>query len=254
MVRPRAGAPRKKASVTSRRFTAEVQEGHKGVALVLPFDPSVAWGERRRHVVRGSLNGVAFEGEVATRRRVHYALVDDVLLRHAKLEPGATADVVMSPREPRSFETGAPPKLVRLRRAVDVAQEIHRAICLSLPDTKETLTWGAPHFRIGEKIFSGFGEEKGGRTAISFKLEMPHAHFLVEDDARFRRAPYVGNKGWVSMDATQIGDEAELRAFLLESYRLIAPKRTVAKLATHTVPGTSSPRAARSKARSRSRK
>ncbi|HMJ53252.1 MAG TPA: hypothetical protein VK540_14295 [Polyangiaceae bacterium] len=36
-----------------------------------------------------------------------------------------------------------------------------RAICLSLPDTKETLTWGQPHFRVGDKIFSGYGEEKG---------------------------------------------------------------------------------------------
>ncbi len=26
-----------------------------------------------------------------------------------------------------------------------------RAVCLALPDTKETLTWGEPHFRVGEK-------------------------------------------------------------------------------------------------------
>ncbi len=30
-----------------------------------------------------------------------------------------------------------------------------RKICLSLPDTKETLTWGEPHFRVGDKIFAG---------------------------------------------------------------------------------------------------
>ena len=39
-----------------------------------------------------------------------------------------------------------------------------REICLSLPDTKETLTWGQPHFRVGDKIFSGYGEEKGKKV------------------------------------------------------------------------------------------
>lgn len=49
-----------------------------------------------------------------------------------------------------------------------------REICLSLPDTKETLTWGQPHFRVGEKIFAGCGEEKES-WVIGFKLEMEHA-------------------------------------------------------------------------------
>jgi predicted DNA-binding protein (MmcQ/YjbR family) len=104
-----------------------------------------------------------------------------------------------------------------------------RRICLSLPDTKETLTWGEPHFRVGEKIFAGYGSEKG-RPAIGFKLEMDHADLLVQEP-RFRRAAYVGHKGWVSMDALGIDDWDELRALILESYRLVAPKRSLAKLA-----------------------
>jgi predicted DNA-binding protein (MmcQ/YjbR family) len=103
-----------------------------------------------------------------------------------------------------------------------------REICLALPDTKETLTWGEPHFRVGEKIFAGCGEEKG-RLSIGFKLEMDHADAIVQDP-RFRRAPYVGHKGWVSMDAGGIRDWREVRSLVLESYRLIAPKRTLAKL------------------------
>ena len=46
-----------------------------------------------------------------------------------------------------------------------------RRICLSLPDTKETMTWGEPHFRVGGKIFAGYGEEPG-KSVISFKLGM----------------------------------------------------------------------------------
>ena len=103
-----------------------------------------------------------------------------------------------------------------------------REICLSLPDTKETLTWGEPHFRVGEKIFAGCGMEKG-RLTIGFKLEMDHADARVQDP-RFHRAPYVGHKGWVSMDAAQIRSWKEVKLLVLESYRLIAPKRTLAKL------------------------
>ena len=102
-------------------------------------------------------------------------------------------------------------------------------ICLSLPDTKLTMTWGQPHFRVGDKIFCGYGEEKG-RYTIGFKLEMEHADILVRNDPRFTRAPYVGHKGWVSMDAKKIKDWDEVRTLVLESYRLIAPKKSLAKL------------------------
>jgi len=104
-----------------------------------------------------------------------------------------------------------------------------RAICLSLPDTKETPTWGQPHFRVGEKIFAGCGEEKG-RVSIGFKLEMNHARAIVKDP-RFTPAPYVGHKGWVSLDGARVTDWDELRELILESYELIAPKKSLAKLA-----------------------
>ena len=103
-----------------------------------------------------------------------------------------------------------------------------RKICLSLPDTKETITWGEPHFRVGDKIFVGYGVERG-TIAITFKLAMDHAAAVIADP-NFRPASYVGHKGWVSMDAACISDWDEVRGFILESYRLIAPKRTLAKL------------------------
>jgi predicted DNA-binding protein (MmcQ/YjbR family) len=98
-----------------------------------------------------------------------------------------------------------------------------RAICLALPDTRETPTWGEPHFRVGEKIFAGLGREKAG-LSIGFKLEKDHADALVES-GRARRAPYVGHHGWVSMDAEAVTDWEEVRVLIQESYRLIAPKK-----------------------------
>jgi predicted DNA-binding protein (MmcQ/YjbR family) len=103
-----------------------------------------------------------------------------------------------------------------------------KEICLSLPDTKLTMTWDKPHFRVGDKIFAGCGEENG-KYVLGFKLEMEHQDEILRDK-RFSRAPYVGHKGWVSMDATGIKDWEEVRRLVLESYRLIAPKRSFAKL------------------------
>jgi predicted DNA-binding protein (MmcQ/YjbR family) len=117
-----------------------------------------------------------------------------------------------------------------------------REICLSFPGTKETMTWGKPHFRVGEKIFAGFDEE-AGKPTIGFKLEMEHAAEAIKYP-RFTRAPFVGHKGWVSMDATGITDWEKVRALIFESYRLIAPKRSLAKYmaASPTALSSSDPR------------
>ena len=103
-----------------------------------------------------------------------------------------------------------------------------RSICLSFPDTKETPTWGTPHFRVGEKIFAGYGDEKG-KASIGFKLEMAHAKAILRDK-RFQPAPYVGHKGWVSMDVGGPVDWDQVREWIEESYELIAPKKSLAKM------------------------
>jgi predicted DNA-binding protein (MmcQ/YjbR family) len=121
-----------------------------------------------------------------------------------------------------------------------------RAICLAFPETKETLTWGQPHFRVGEKIFAGCGDEKG-RAVIGFKLDMDHADAIIQDP-RFWRAPYVGHKGWVSMDASQVDDWGAVRELILESYRLIAPKKTVARMDGSARPSVTQVRTAGKKA------
>ena len=111
---------------------------------------------------------------------------------------------------------------------VDPALKKLREICLSLPDTEETPTWGQPHFRVCGKIFAGFGEAKD-RTTIVFKLPMALADMVVEEP-HFSRAPYVGQHGWVSLDVAGAKNWRRIEAMLLESYRLIAPKRTIEKL------------------------
>lgn len=96
-------------------------------------------------------------------------------------------------------------------------------ICLSLPDTKLTMTWGKPHFRVGDKIFAGYGEEDG-TPVIGFKLEKKKAAALVKKPG-FAPAPYVGRHGWVSMDLSRVKSAAgwaRVKEYVAESHALIA--------------------------------
>lgn len=102
------------------------------------------------------------------------------------------------------------------------------AIALALPDTKLTMTWGSPHFRVQEKIFCGYGPHDG-KHVLGVKLGMSHAQTVVKQ-ARFWPSPYVGKHGWVSMDVGQRKSWDEVRELIRESYELIAPKASRAKL------------------------
>jgi predicted DNA-binding protein (MmcQ/YjbR family) len=116
-----------------------------------------------------------------------------------------------------------PAKVVR-----DVTFEKISALCLALPGTKLTMTWGSPHFRVADKIFCGFGT-KDGTPVLGVKLALEHARQVVREP-RFWVAPYVGKHGWVSMDVAQRRSWDEVAALIRESYELIAPKALLAKL------------------------
>ena len=119
----------------------------------------------------------------------------------------------------------------------DPVLEKVRAICLALPDTKETPTWGKPHFRVKEKIFCGYDAEDADGASVGFKMETEVA-FAIVSDPRFFRAPYVGQHGWVGMRTKSIKakDWPQVKAMIEDSYRMIAPKPSLAKLAAPKAP------------------
>ena len=94
-----------------------------------------------------------------------------------------------------------------------------RRIALALPDAVETITWGEPHFRVHDKIFTGLGS-RDGRTVSSVKLEKAHAE-VRSFDPRFRPAPYVGRYGWVEFALEDVSVK-ELEELVAESHRLVA--------------------------------
>ncbi|MBI3892736.1 MAG: MmcQ/YjbR family DNA-binding protein [Candidatus Wallbacteria bacterium] len=113
----------------------------------------------------------------------------------------------------------------------DKALEKLRAICLTLPDTSERLTWGHPNFRVGEKIFASYYHEDG-KSNLGFKTNLLIQEHLVETDARFSVAAYVGQHGWVTMKLAGRVDWQEVEGFVRDSYRLIAPKKYARQLDT----------------------
>lgn len=104
-----------------------------------------------------------------------------------------------------------------------------QSLCLSLPRTKETQTWGKPHFRVGEKIFCGCGEDQG-RPRIGLKMEKTDAQQMMKMPG-IEKAPYSRpNDGWVSIDPNVFDCWDEIGRLVIDSYRLIAPKRVAALL------------------------
>lgn len=101
-------------------------------------------------------------------------------------------------------------------------------LCLALPDTRVTMTWGSPHLRVGDKIFTGWSrwpDDLG--WSFSVKLDKDKQAALVASDPRFAVAPYVGKHGWVAVTiADGREDWSEIAALVEEGYRNIAgPKR-----------------------------
>jgi predicted DNA-binding protein (MmcQ/YjbR family) len=152
-------------------------------------------------------------------------------------------------RTERYFQAMATSKQKKTRTATPVSALARmREICLALPGAHETLTWGEPHFRVGEKIFAGCGGPRGEKS-VGFKLEKPHAKRLIESDPRFSPAPYVGKHGWVAIRAGDVSDWEAIRPLVEESYRLIAPKRVGSELDARLAPPSAKKKKSRPSAR-----
>lgn len=72
---------------------------HGDVRLVLPFDPDEQWGRRRGHYVRGTLNGITFEGAVEELSGVAFVAVSRELRVQAEATVGDRVHVVLEPKD-----------------------------------------------------------------------------------------------------------------------------------------------------------
>ena len=107
-----------------------------------------------------------------------------------------------------------------------------REICLPLPGTSEAEAFGAPTFQIRTKNFAMLHKPEG-RTAVWCRAALEFQQALVNSEPeRYFAPPYLGHKGWVAawLDEAVNPDWDEIEEIIIESYRLIAPKRLVKQL------------------------
>ena len=93
-----------------QKFDAELESGHKGAAVIVPFDPEKVWGIRPRdvvtrvygkrpgHLVTGTINGFPFEGWIGHRWGRFFILVDEELQRTAGISAGQQVSLVIEPK------------------------------------------------------------------------------------------------------------------------------------------------------------
>lgn len=111
-----------------------------------------------------------------------------------------------------------------------------RAICLALPEAHEQVAWGAPTFRVKNKLFAMYAAPNdhhgGGRHAVWCKATHLAQDDLVRfDGSRYFVPPYVGPSGWVGIYLDRGPNWKVIADLLRDGYRMTAPKRLVAQLA-----------------------
>ena len=131
------------------------------------------------------------------------------------------------------------------RFAAEVVEEALarvRTACLGLPETSERLSHGGPAFFIRTSGFSGVhgGRPPSARNTSCFVMflddhhgdghlaiwcaapEGVQAEMVETEPERFFRPPYVGHRGWLGVELTEVSD-AELAAICREAFRTVAP-------------------------------
>ena len=103
-----------------------------------------------------------------------------------------------------------------------------RKLCLVLPETSETNSWGHPNFRAGKRTFAAF-EPIRGRSSIAIRVDSDEADLLLLHRKELFSTPY-GKGKWVSTWADGDLDWEFLAELIERSYRKVALKRMIAAL------------------------
>jgi predicted DNA-binding protein (MmcQ/YjbR family) len=134
-----------------------------------------------------------------------------------------------------------------------MSQDAHHdrllAITLKLPGAVEDWPWGSVHCKVNGKIFVGWGRDERGAMSVGFKTDKALQSMLVASDPRFSVAKYVGKHGWVDMRIGARPDWAEVEQFIVDSYRMIAPRKLVKQLDGRAAGSPAPPAAPRAGAR-----
>ncbi len=109
-------------------------------------------------------------------------------------------------------------------------------ICLALPEAECEDIGDHSSFSVRKKKFAYYlnNHHGDGIVSVCFRTERGENEVLLaSDQTRFYSPAYIGPRGWVGLrlDVGKI-DWTEVADFVTDSYRLAAPKRLAAQVAT----------------------
>jgi predicted DNA-binding protein (MmcQ/YjbR family) len=104
----------------------------------------------------------------------------------------------------------------------------YNAFCRSLPGANHAVQWGGSHvWKVGPKLFAvaALGQEIVGDPFVTFKVS-DMSYEMLKDEDGCRPAPYLASRGmkWIQRMSDASMDDAALRVYIAESYRLVAEK------------------------------
>ena len=109
-----------------------------------------------------------------------------------------------------------------------------RKLSLSLPEAHEVEAWGAPTFRVKNKLFAMYAEAGNhhgdGRASVWIKSDKENQALMIRTQPdRFFKPAYVGPSGWIGVYLDDSPDWDEVLELLRDGWKMIAPKRVVQK-------------------------
>jgi len=109
-----------------QRFTAEILDGHKGPAVIVPFDPAKIWNMepaqvpapwKTGYLIKGTMNRTPFESWIGHRWGRSFILVDEALQKRMRARVGDVVTIAVKPRrsakKPQPGEAETPRKTTR---------------------------------------------------------------------------------------------------------------------------------------------
>jgi predicted DNA-binding protein (MmcQ/YjbR family) len=141
-------------------------------------------------------------------------------------------------------------KSLPTRKGAKKAEDELRAYALSMPEVVEEFPWGHSAFKVNKKVFLFMSNEDGG---LSLSTKLPDSSTAALNLPFAKPTGYgLGKAGWISSSfaAGEKPPQELLRAWIVESYRAVAPKKLSARLdAAPVAPAKPKKKAAKKKAR-----
>ncbi|MCE7891213.1 MAG: MmcQ/YjbR family DNA-binding protein [Myxococcales bacterium] len=109
--------------------------------------------------------------------------------------------------------------------AADAIHDRLLAIVKKLPEAEEAWPWGSIHCKVAGKIFVGWSRDRTGVMCVGLRTTPALQATLVASDPRFSVAKYTGKYGGVDLRLGPRPNWAEVEQLIVESYRIVAPKR-----------------------------